>query len=112
MAWERPLPGDAAVIAAFNAHQRGDKGLGPALGPAATAATAAAFRREGFRVETAPSDWRLGPAASALAAELVAGVAAAAEAAGTPASDWAQARRAAGGGCTVGHRDLLALPPA
>jgi hypothetical protein len=27
------------------------------------------------------------------------------------AAPWARARRAAGGYCTVGHLDLLALPP-
>jgi hypothetical protein len=37
--------------------------------------------------------------------------AAAGEAGMADAAAWAQARHAAGGRCTVGHLDLLALPP-
>jgi hypothetical protein len=110
MRWTPALPGDAAVREAFNRHQRGDKGLGPALGPAAAGTLAWALARRGFRVRTAPSPWRLGPEA-ALGRDLVAGVAAAALEAGlTGAAGWGQARRAASGACTVGHCDLLALP--
>jgi SAM-dependent methyltransferase len=83
MAWEPPLPDDAAVLAAFNAHQRGDKGLGPALGPDAAAALATALTRRGFAVRTAASPWRLGPAEAALQRELAEGVARAAAEQGT-----------------------------
>ena len=111
-AWAPPLAGDAAAVAALNAHQRRDKGLGPALGPEAAAVAAEALRRLGFAVRTAPSPWRLGAGDGALAAAFVAGVAAAAGEAGMAgAADWAHARLAAGGRCTVGHLDLLALPP-
>jgi hypothetical protein len=50
-------PEDAAVLAAFNRHQLGDKGFGPALGPGAARAAEAAFTRLGYEVATAPSDW-------------------------------------------------------
>jgi SAM-dependent methyltransferase len=113
MAWEPPLAGDTAVTAAFNAHQRGDKGLGPALGPDAAPAMAAALRARGFRVEIAPSPWRLGPDAVALQETLVEGIAAAAGESGlASAAAWGQARRAASATslASVGHWDLLALP--
>lgn len=50
-------PGDTAVLAAFNRHQLGDKGFGPALGPGAARAAEAAFTRLGYEVATAQSDW-------------------------------------------------------
>ena len=111
MDWFPPHAEDAAVLAAFNAHQGRDKGLGPALGPAAAERFAAALAERGYRVETAPSPWQLGPEDGALMAALVDGVAAAAAEtglAGTAA--WAQARRASRASA-VGHTDLLALPP-
>jgi hypothetical protein len=113
LAWDPPLPGDAAVRAAFNLHQRSDKGLGPALGPDAAPALAAALAWQGLAVRTAPSPWRLGPESAALQRELVAGVVrAAAEAGLAEAAAWGQARLAASGSatCIVGHLDLLALP--
>jgi SAM-dependent methyltransferase len=114
MQWIPAHADDAGVRAAFNRHQRRDKGLGPALGPLATSALARALRRHGFRVRTAPSAWRLGPEHAGLQAALIAGVARAAGEAGLDAAAWAQARRAAGASasCMVGHRDLLALPAA
>ncbi len=115
MDWSPALPGDAAALAAFNRHQRGDKGFGPALGPEAGAAVAAVFARRGYAVRCAPSPWRLGPGEAALQRELAAGVAAAAGVAGfAAAAGWGQARRAASGagGCTVGHWDVLATPGA
>ena len=115
MRWTPGLPGDAAATKAFNRHQRGDKGLGPALGPDAGAAVAAAFERLGFAVRTAPSPWRLGPSDAELQRELVTGIASAAGEAGFAKSvAWGQARRALSetAGCVVGHWDLLALPGA
>lgn len=114
MDWDPALPGDAAATAAFNRHQRGDKGFGPALGPDAGPALAAAFVRRGYAVESAPSPWRLGPAEAALQRALVAGVAAAAGEAKFSAGGWGQARRAASGAavCSVGHWDVLAVPGA
>jgi hypothetical protein len=112
LAWEPALPEDAAVAAAFDRHQRRDKGLGPALGPEASAALARALARRGYAVRTAPSPWRLGPAEAALQAALVEGIAAAAAETGLATAAWRQARLAASGSgrATVGHVDLLALP--
>jgi SAM-dependent methyltransferase len=114
MGWTPDDPRDAAVAAAFNDHQRGDKGFGPALGPAAAAGLAAAFAARGYQLRLAPSPWRLGPAEAALQRALVEGVAAAAAEAGfAAAAAWGQARRACSGStaCEVGHVDMLALPP-
>ena len=43
-----PDPLDAAIVAAVNAHQRTDKGFGPALGPAAAALAIARFEALGY----------------------------------------------------------------
>lgn len=112
LAWEPPLPGDAAVVAAFNAHQRRNKGLGPALGPEAAPAAARAMAARGYATRLAPSPWRLGAEDAALHRALVEGIARAAGETGLPeAAGWGQARRAASGSrCSVGHFDLLALP--
>lgn len=112
--WEPPHPADAAVLAAFAADQRRDKGLGgPALGPAAPDALAATLAKEGFRVLRAPSDWVLAPPRDAtLIAALAEGTAAAAARhTGTAlAADWVAARRRARR-VVIGHADILALPP-
>lgn len=107
MAWEPELAEDAVVTAAFNADQRRDKGLGPALGPEAATYAAQLFAGHGYDVRLAPSPWRLGPGQTALQAELVEGIAAV-----TGAEAWGRARRAACADtvCEVGHWDLLALP--
>ena len=73
MDWTPPEPGDAAILAAFNAHQTRDKGLGPALGPRAADHLTGALAALGFTVHAARSPWRLAvctvkpSAASALA---------------------------------------------
>jgi hypothetical protein len=112
LGWEPALPGDAAVREAFNAHQRREKGLGPALGPGAAAAVAQAMAARGYAVRLAASPWRLGAGDAALHRALVAGIAAAAAEAGLDgAAGWRQARVAATARrCTVGHLDVLALP--
>jgi len=125
VAWEdgdrpaEPSPEmDARVLDAVNAHQGGDKGFGPALGPYAGSAAEAAFRARGYRTWSLDSPWVLGSADGPLADALIGGWAGAAaelhpdEAEGLRA--WA-VRRAAGVRAgttrlTVGHVDLLALP--
>jgi hypothetical protein len=109
MDWVPPRADDEAVRAAFNAHQRTDKGLGAACGPDAAPTMAAALRRRGLAVRLAPSPWRLAP--GGLHDALVEGIAAAASERGLETAAWAQARRTASG-CTIGHWDLLALPGA
>ena len=118
-------PDDALVRRSVNAHQRRDKGFGPALGPMAGLAAETAFRAAGYRAWLLPSPWLLGPGDAALARALVDGWEAAAveRLREAPAADaagadrvraWAERRRAtisAGRfGLTVGHLDLLALP--
>ncbi|MFB4295640.1 methyltransferase domain-containing protein [Actinomadura sp. NTSP31] len=107
-------PLDAAIGAAFDAHQRRD-GL---LGPDAPAAAATAFRRRGATVATRPSPWRLGPAQAALTREWLRGwVGAAVEQRPDLAEPAAEYLRRRLGECDAGrltaeihHLDLLALP--
>ncbi|MDB5651340.1 MAG: SAM-dependent methyltransferase, partial [Hyphomicrobiales bacterium] len=73
--WQPPHPADAKVLAAFHAHQEGDKGFGPAAGPFAAAHLARVLEEQGYKVETARSDWKLGPESAALIHDLVSGAA-------------------------------------
>jgi hypothetical protein len=111
--WLPPHPLDAEVLAAFHADQKRDKGLGPALGPGAHAHLSGRLRGQGFRVFEAASDWCLTqPADAELVAALAQGSAAAV--AGSVGAELAEHWRAARIGAervTIGHRDLLALPP-
>ncbi|MDP5348458.1 MAG: class I SAM-dependent methyltransferase [Paracoccaceae bacterium] len=114
MHWTPSDTADASVTVAFNRHQVGDKGFGPALGPGATDAMAAALERRGYAVHRSDSPWHLGPDQSALQRELLAGIAmAAAEAGESQAMAWGGTRAAAAKTalCQIGHTDLLALPP-
>jgi len=114
-----PDPLDGAVIAAVNAHQRGNKGFGPALGPAAAAAAIARFGRAGYAVVDGRSDWEFAPDDREIQQEVVAGWAGAARDLGDlPLSDlvaWLTRRRdliAAGrSSIRVGHVDFFARPP-
>ncbi|MEQ8967231.1 MAG: class I SAM-dependent methyltransferase [Azospirillaceae bacterium] len=111
-------PLDGPVRDAFNGHQHGDKGFGPALGPAAASRAPAMLAEAGWHVETEATPWRLGPDQGPLIAALVEGYAAtAAEMAVAPEREiaaWRDRRResALAGtlSLTVGHIDLLALP--
>jgi hypothetical protein len=111
-------PLDAAIGAAFNAHQRRVTGAGRLLGPGAPAAAIAAFRRHGATVERRPAPWRLGPRDAALTTEWLTGRVAAAcarrpelTAEGAAYLDRRLRACAAGGlRVVVHHDDLLALP--
>ena len=114
---------DIAIRTLFQAHQRRDKGLGPALGSSAPAVLAAAMVAAGYRLESAATPWHLAAGDEArlpLAESLLQGWHdAALELAPEEASRLAgwRSRRLAGLaagelGLIVGHRDLLALPPA
>jgi len=116
--WAPPDADDALIAAVFRADQRRDKGLGPALGPAAPHTLARILADHDFAIATAASDWRLGPAQRGLIEALVQGEARTARAAPAdrPAIAAWEGRRseaAAAGGLrlTVGHLDLLALAP-
>ena len=111
--WRPADPLDAEVLAAFHADQRRDKGLGPALGPAAHAHLGATLRGHGYRVFEGSSDWDLArPVDAALIAALAEGGAAVVEdAIGADRAGVWRAARLAARSVTIGHRDLLALPP-
>ena len=117
-AWTPALEDDTAVAERFDRHQRQDKGLGPALGPAAAAHFAERLRERGFAVSGATSDWRLDGADAALQRELASGFAGAAReidpAFAARADAWLERRHALvdAGRSTllVGHLDVLALP--
>jgi hypothetical protein len=111
-------PLDEAIVAAINAHQRTDKGFGPALGQAAAAATIARFESLGYSVTHGRSDWFIGPDDRDIQIEILSGWASAAREidaltlADTAAwltrrRDFVTARRSS---LRVGHVDLFAMP--
>ena len=120
MAFAPEDPGDAAIVAALNAHQRSDKGFGPALGPAAAAAAIARFAALGYRVVEGTADWVIGPADRDMQNAMLAGCAGAARELGAGSIEeiaaWLTRRRAlvAAGGSSirVGHVDFFARPTA
>jgi len=113
-------PLDAAIAAAVNAHQRTDKGFGPALGPAAAAFAIARFEALGYSVVHGASDWAMGPDDIDIQTEILAGWASAAHDIGAlslaDTTAWLTRRRAAiAAGCSslhVGHVDFFATPSA
>lgn len=114
--WLPKDPQDAQIGAAFAAHQRREKGFGPALGSQAVATLLPALRAAGYRVFQAHSDWRVKPADRALQAALIEGMARAAieqnPGAASAVHAWQQRRLASVGraSLSVGHQDVLALP--
>ncbi|MCC2099213.1 MAG: SAM-dependent methyltransferase [Hyphomicrobiales bacterium] len=111
--WRPAHHADAAMLASFHTDQHRDKGFGPAAGPDAAAALAQALRSHRFEVLEADSPWTLGASQSPLIGALADGSARAVAAGGTvPAADresW-RASRIRATSCTVGHRDLFAVP--
>lgn len=109
-------PADAEMLAAFNRHQRLDKGLGgPASGPDGTTALAAALEAKGYRLTRAKSPWRLdGRRDAAMIAAVLNGWAEAVVGAGfVPAGtalDWQKTHLDRADTLTVGHWDLFAIP--
>lgn len=111
-----PDPDDQRVRDLVNAHQRTDKGFGPALGPDAVGAAEEAFA--GWETSVATSDWRLDAGAAALQRQLVEGWASAASVMAPAEAGvigaWCSrrlARIAAGESrILVGHRDFAATP--
>jgi Methyltransferase domain len=111
-------PLDAAIVAAVNAHQRTDKGFGPALGPTAASAAIARFESLGYSVVHGNSDWVIGPHDREFQMEILGGWASAArDMDDLPLADtveWLTRRRdavAAGrSSIRVGHVDFFAAP--
>jgi hypothetical protein len=108
------------VIKAVNAHQRRDKGFGPALGPHAHARLAVLAAARGYWIERRLSDWVLERSDQALQSALIQGWAAAAREQKpqmtTEIQRWEGVRLAALehglSRIRVGHQDLLAIPAA
>jgi hypothetical protein len=115
-----PDPFDAAIAAAVNAHQRIDKGFGPALGPSAATFAISGFEALGYSVVHGTSDWVMGPDDRDMQTEILTGWASAAHEMGAlPATDiaaWLTRRCAAvSSRCSslqVGHVDFFATPSA
>jgi hypothetical protein len=111
-------PDDEWLVGVVNRHQLGDKGFGPALGPAAASRAIAQFSAIGYEVRREHSDWTLGPADRVLQGELIAGWSHAAremEPGQLERIDrWdAERRHSATAGeltITVGHEDIAAWP--
>jgi SAM-dependent methyltransferase len=113
--WRPRHPLDTLVRAAFRRDMRRDKGFGPALGTTAPRVLAT----RGLVTASAPSDWNIPRSALRMQRALIDGIADAARHA-RPAhtiaiTAWQEARlRQALRGrlaITIGHRDILALPP-
>jgi hypothetical protein len=111
-------PEDEEVRTLVNRHQLRDKGFGPALGPAAARAATRILTEQGYRVQSAPSEWRAGPQRTGLQHALIEGwFEAACEMAPqriTGLRNWKMRRCAhidAGRSLLrVGHVDLVGLP--
>jgi hypothetical protein len=120
LAYAPAEPEDDWIRDLVNQHQRRDKGLGPAAGPAATMRAAELLTAAGYHVEREASDWVLTtPESQALQRQLIDGWA---QAAAAVASDQAAAidewrdRRlahvdAGSSQLIVGHKDLAAWLP-
>lgn len=113
-----PDPFDRRLVALLCAHQRRDKGFGPAVGPEAVTTLAELLAPLAGRMVTASSDWRLGPRDRAIQ-EILFDLWAEAAASMAPQeaeaiTGWRHRRlthlRAGRSHLTVGHRDLAWLP--
>jgi hypothetical protein len=109
---------DEAMIAAVNAHQRCDKGFGPALGPLAVQAAIARFEAAGYSVVHGQADWIAASQDQAFQVEILRGWAGAArelgKLSGKDIDGWVLRRGdlvAAGrSSLRVGHVDFFATP--
>ena len=113
MSWQPPHSADQDVVAAFSRHQLGDKGFGPALGPAAASSLATKLEQAGYAVWSAPSPWLLGPNDLPLIAATTEGVAEAVREINclpvTVVEAWLKSHETCTA-CSIGHTDILALP--
>jgi hypothetical protein len=111
-------PTDAVIIEAVNAHQRTDKGFGPALGPVAAAAAIDSFGSLGYSIVQGKSDWVIGTTDRNIQIELLNGWAGAAREMkslpGRKIDGWLTRRLRAlderASTMRVGHVDFFATP--
>jgi SAM-dependent methyltransferase len=112
--WTPPHALDSAVLAAFNRDQTRDKGFGPALGPVGYLFLTDRLEHAGYRVEVAPSPWRLTAANAPLLAQLLTGIASAVRAEGAldadTVDDWLAFRLQHTATAMIGHQDIVAEP--
>jgi hypothetical protein len=109
---------DAELLLGFNAHQRTDKGFGPALGPTAAAHAVERFRHFGYSVVQGGSDWVFGPDDQPIQEALFAGWAAIGALTTRMSADeiagWLARRRAylaeGRSSLRIGHVDIFATP--
>ena len=111
--WEPGHPSDAHVNAAFNEHQKRNKGFGPAAGPQAARHLTNALQARGYAVETGNSPWILTRDDHGLIQALANGIAQAAAETGRIPQEilaaWCEAHRHPVR-CEIGHVDLFARP--
>jgi hypothetical protein len=111
--WRPPHPADAVMLEAFQQHQSGDKGFGPAVGSRGWAIIRQRLEARGYVVTIGPSPWRLGPEDALLLDALAEGAAnAVSETERVPSSviaEWRASKRTAES-YEVGHIDLFAIP--
>lgn len=116
--WSDPHTLDATMIAAFNAHQRSDKGFGLSLGPEAWRFLAGTLNALDYGIHTAESPWILSAKERALHLALLQGIATAVSEYGLVDEDevaaWYGFRHrsalAGRGTCFIGHQDIVAFP--
>lgn len=115
MSFDPADPLDATVRDAFNGHQGGDKGFGPALGPAAGDYLARQLGLNGFAVTTGESPWKLDSTTRSLMQATLGGVADAAGETGlvdpSELDRWRTLRQTGLKAMTVGHLDVFACHP-
>ena len=105
-------------MTAVNAHQRGDKGFGPALGPTAASTAIARFESLGCTVIHGKADWLIGPQDREFKMEIFSGWASAVRELGDLSLadivtwlTWRRGAVAAGrSSIRVGHVDIFARP--
>ena len=111
--WLPTHAADAAMLNAFHAHQKTDKGFGIAAGPEAATIMQRELSACGFQVDLAPSPWQIDQTEAPLIQALATGSAAAVRETGLltaqEVEQWLPARITAHH-CTVGHWDILAIP--
>lgn len=114
MHWAPAHALDAAVVAAFNAHQLTDKGFGPAAGWHAVDILEQQLSAKGMTVVKGDSTWHLGPGDARLHHQLLQGVASAAgemQQIDVPdINDWLAFRLDSTSGA-IGHVDIFAAGP-
>ena len=111
--WLPPHSADSAMLKAFHAHQKTDKGFGVAAGPDATSVMQRELTARGFQVTLASSPWKIDQTEAAFIHALATGSAAAVRETGLlnelEVNQWLTARMSAQR-CMVGHWDILATP--